>query len=704
MTPLMGQWSYVIAAALFGAIALTQLRRDAKSYGGRALATGLLITAVSALAVAFKVENAGDTLPGWGELALVQLRHLGWLAFLYLLWRRGQRHGQYVAVGMLYAVIASLFLALGLLPEIVGALDPAAATSRPVLLIESLIQILTIVGALVLVHNLYNAASIEERDALRLPLLAITAMWIFDLNLFTVAYLTRSWPIELFKLHGVVLILAAPLFGLSVQQNRSLTLRLSRTAALQSAGLVAIGGYLVAMFAVTVALDMLGGETGRLAQISFVFAASLAALLLGPSARFRAWFRVKISKHLFQHRYDYRAEWLRFTDTLGRPGERSAALDVRVVQAVADIVESPSGLLLAPDGNGLLITRARWNWELPEPPASGTLTALGNHLAGSSRVIELDALRAIAAKDHAHDEIALVPEWIFSEQSIWALVPLVHFGKLTAVVVLTRPSLNRTLDWEDFDLLRVVGRQGASYIAEARVHEELSDALRFDEFNRRFAFIMHDIKNLVSQLSLVTRNAERHADNPEFRADMIETLKSSTARMNALLARLSQHNKGKQEEPRTGKVGEIAQRVITAKKAQHPLLLAGDMALHAVFDPARLEQALSHLVQNAIEASAPAEPVTVRVNQKGAEVVIDVIDEGCGMSAAFIDSKLFKPFTSTKAGGFGIGTFEARSDIFEMGGRLSVSSREGQGTTFTVTLPVQTEFAGSDHIPKAIAA
>ena len=62
------------------------------------------------------------------------------------------------------------------------------------------------------------------------------------------------------------------------------------------------------------------------------------------------------------------------------------------------------------------------------------------------------------------------------------------------------------------------------------------NAQRFEDFNRRFAFILHDVKNLVSQLSLLARNAERHADNAEFRADMVATLKGSVGKMNELLA------------------------------------------------------------------------------------------------------------------------------------------------------------------------
>jgi putative PEP-CTERM system histidine kinase len=319
-------------------------------------------------------------------------------------------------------------------------------------------------------------------------------------------------------------------------------------------------------------------------------------------------------------------------------------------------------------------------------------------------VLELDILRLAQSGDIADKEAGLVSQWILSDPQIWITMPLVHFGRLAGVIILTRPIVSRTLDWEDFDLLRVVGRQVASYLAEAQVQEELSEAQRFDEFNRRFAFIMHDIKNLVSQLSLVTRNAERHADNPEFRADMIETLKSSTARMNALLAKLSQHNKSKPEDPRLVQLAPVLRRVVAAKTVQHPVLLSGEPDLWAIADPARLEQALSHLVQNAIEASAHGDAVTIDVRSDAHSVHIDVIDRGCGMSAAFVDSQLFKPFTSTKEGGFGIGTYEARSDIVEMGGNLRVNSRSGSGTTFIIELPNAPSGAAGITENRALAA
>jgi hypothetical protein len=366
MTPLIGQWSYVIAAALFGAVALSQTRRDSKSAGGRAFIIALLISAFTALIAAFipASPNVADLLNG--DVALAKLRDIAWLGFLYLLWRRGGREGRSVSVGVLYGVIATLFLVLGCAPGMDGS-----STTQSVILVNALLHIMANVGALVLIHNLYTAGSVDDRESLRLPLLGIAAMWIYNLNLYTISYLSRGWPDELFQLQGLVLALTTPIFGLSVLQNRSLSLRLSRSVTFQSVSLFVIGAYLIAMVAVTAALELIGGETGRLAQISFVFAASLMALLLGPSAKFRAWFQVKISKHLFQHRYDYRSEWLRFTETLGRPDERAAALGVRVVQAIADIVESPSGLLLMPDANGALLVQSRWNWTQAEAPAIG---------------------------------------------------------------------------------------------------------------------------------------------------------------------------------------------------------------------------------------------------------------------------------------------------------------------------------------------
>ncbi|RZM09627.1 MAG: PEP-CTERM system histidine kinase PrsK, partial [Sphingomonas sp.] len=360
----------------------------------------------------------------------------------------------------------------------------------------------------------------------------------------------------------------------------------------------------------------------------------------------RAWAKVKVAKHLFRHRYDYRAEWQRFTDTLGRPDAGAESLDCRVVKSIADLTDSPGGLLLVPDGASLG-PGATWNWAgVADGPRDETLA---RYLAQDARIVELDRVRAGTAPG---DDVTSVPDWLRECPEAWAIVPLVHGGTLVGAIVLARPPVDRALDWEDFDLLRVAGRQAASYLAEDRAHAALADAARFDEFNRRFAFILHDIKNLVSQLTLVARNAERHADNPDFRVDMVATLKDSSDRMNALLARLSQHGPVRGEPLQLIDVATILERVAAGRKAQHPIVACGGPAC-ALGHATRLEQVLGQLVQNAVEASAADAPILLTVEAIGEQVAIDVIDHGCGMTPGFVRDQLFKPFVSSKPAGFG---------------------------------------------------
>jgi putative PEP-CTERM system histidine kinase len=415
-----------------------------------------------------------------------------------------------------------------------------------------------------------------------------------------------------------------------------------------------------------------------LAQTAFVFGSAAALLTLLSSPTIKAWLRVMVAKHLFRHRYDYRAEWVRFTETLGTPGESAPPLEERIVKAVADLTDSPAGLLLVADG-GALSLGAGWQWQ-SEPPASVAGEGLAAFLASGAYIVELDTVRSGRAP---REELAAVPQWMLDQDAAWAVVPLVHVKTLIGAILLARPPIDRSLDWEDFDLLRIAGRQVASYLAEARAHEQLADARRFDEFNRRFAFILHDVKNLVSQLTLVARNAERHADNPDFRADMIATLQDSAGRMNDLLARLSQHHSGRADDPQAVELMPLAERVARRRGGSHAVIVAGDRDALAIADPARLEQALGHLIQNAVEASPDGEPVTVTVGRAS----IEVADRGSGMSATFVRDRLFRPFVSTKHGGFGIGAFEARQVVQAMGGTLDVISREGEGTRFTIGLP-----------------
>ncbi|MFM7403351.1 MAG: XrtA/PEP-CTERM system histidine kinase PrsK [Erythrobacter sp.] len=580
-------------------------------------------------------------------------------------------------------VLVQLLQLVAVLADIVLAATAQgnASTFEARLLIDMLVAI----GALMLLHNLYAGAANALRPMLRWTGMALTGIFAYDLNLHTLAYLGGTMPMPLADLRGVFAGAMAVVFALGMNApGPRVQFSPSRAVTFSTLSLLLIGGYLAAMVLVAKALSLIGGDVARASQAVFLVLAVVSAAIALPSSRLRAWVRVMASKHLFQHRYDYRGEWLRFTRTIGLGGTSGASLEERVVKALADITESPAGLLLMPNEQAQLELTARWNWATIAVPAVAGEFALSGVLERHNLILALDEARA--GIDH-HGEAHEVPDWLRAADDAWALVPLIHFDRLVGVIVLARPRNPRQLDWEDFDLLRVAGQQLASYLAEQAGQQALMDASRFDEFNRRMAFVMHDIKNLVSQLSLLAANAEKHADKPAFRADMLVTLRNSADKLSALLARLGRYGAGQVAALAPIDLLALARDIAARFAAVHPVVLTREEPAKVMGDREALEQALIHLVQNAIDASAPAMPVFLDVTADQLHGTIEVVDTGAGMSPEFVRSGLFKPFVSSKAGGFGIGTFEAREMVRAMGGRIAVESREALGTRFAVVLP-----------------
>jgi putative PEP-CTERM system histidine kinase len=675
MPPIVALWSHLLAAILYGALALFQLRRWQSGRSGRPLISAFAV--VSVWSIFAGLLEPYNLLTQLSESA----RNLAFLAFIHGIAidndpEQDSHHG-------LKAVFAAVAAVVGLQIVVGGVIGSFAQIPQAFSALMATSQILGLTiaaGALILVHNLYGQAAPDSRGQLRYPMLALAGMWAFDLHLYTVAYFMPALADDLLSLRGLVLALLAPLFALGLRNNPQWKVRISRAATFQSVSVIAILAYLLLMMSAARAFELIGGDWGRLAQIAIVSAMTLGALVVLPSGRARAWLRVILAKHVFEHRYDYRREWLRFTDTVARHASDSTSLEERVIKALADIAGAEAGVLLLAEGGRRLSITARWNSDGPGlDNANDDAESFIRFVEEKAYVIDFDQARRSA-------EPAL-PAVLQGFEQAWAGVPLIHSGKLVGLVLLEKPSFRRPLDWEDFDLLRTAGRQAASSLAEAHGQQALMNAQRFEDFNRRFAFILHDVKNLVSQLSLLARNAERHADNADFRSDMVATLRGSVDKMNDLLARLAPTADQRPAKPEPTPLRPLVASAIAAKRGDHEVMLLGDGNIWVMADPLLLEQAIGHLIQNAVDASAAAHPVTVRMDGGDAQVTLSVSDSGAGMDADFVRTRLFQPFASTKKGGFGVGAFEAKSLIYAMGGRLIVESRPGEGSCFTITLP-----------------
>ncbi|HWW58411.1 MAG TPA: XrtA/PEP-CTERM system histidine kinase PrsK, partial [Sphingopyxis sp.] len=616
--------------------------------------------------------------------ALRDLAMLGWLGATFWSPQAPMSRPARLILHML-VTICLLTLVLGTAAHLRAGAE-AEPWMTPALTLAAMV---VAVGGLLIVDGGVRRASTGQRTPVMTVAAGFAMLWAYELNVQLIGALTGQTATTLILLLPAVVLLTLPAYVIAAMDVGRERMRLSRTAATRTLLLLGGAAYLILIGLAGAVARLIGGDYAVLAQaISLVVALGVGGSIFA-SGRVRGWLSVMISKHFFEHRYDYRAEWMRFTATLGQITEQAGDVEDdrnlhrRVAKALAELTGSPGALLMLPDASGSFRVAEQWHWPAGIEEEAGLSLRSAFMLQETRHIVDLDVER----RGQRGENLA-IPEWLIADTRAWVIVPVLHFQRMIAIAVLHRPPVSRALDWEDLDVLRIAGQQAASYLAESQSQQALSEARRFDEFNRRFAFIMHDIKNLASQIGLLARNAERHADKPDFRADMVETLKVSAGRLSGLLVRLSPRERGPAAEAGRTLVEPILNDIAAGVRSRRALFVGCQTGLSAWSDAGSIRQIVQHLVDNAIDASEAGTTVQVVAVAEQGRVRIDVIDQGRGMTRSFIRDELFKPFISTKEAGFGLGAFEALQIARAMGGSIDVASEPGKGSNFTLWLPL----------------
>jgi hypothetical protein len=676
-------WSYGVAAVLFTAFAM---RLGIAWRGG--LPSSVLLGAVAASALwacAVVAALALEDGAAWRAAARVlDVARIGaWLAFLALLldgWQPGRAAAPWATTPRWLVGIAAVLLALGLFaPDLMQRPESGAATG-PTYAFTALLG-LAVLG-LVLVEQVWRRTPEHGRWGIKPLVVGLAGVFAFDLFLYSDATLFRHLDPAIWAARGLVHALVIPLLAVATARNTAWTvdLHLSRSAAFSSTALLISGVYLLIVAGAGYWVRLFGGSWGKTLQVAFVFAALLFLAALAFSGTLRSRLKVFVSKHFFSYRYDYRQEWLRFTARFAG-ADAESSIHQRAVRALADLVESPAG--------GLWLKReqayrqvARWNApEIVEAePLGGALPAF---LAKTGWVVDLRE----QARRGPHAVEVEAPRWLGAWKEAWLVVPLVAAEDLVGFVVLANPRAALELDWEVLDLLKTAGRQAASYLGQIEASAALLETEKFAAFNRMSAFVVHDLKNLVAQLSLMLKNAERHSDNPEFQRDMLATVRHVVERMNGLLLQL-RLGTNPVENARPVDVTAVVRRVGQAKAVARPgLSVEAVSPVFGLGHEDRLEHVVGHLVQNAIDATRSDGRVAVRVADDAGHAVVEVEDDGEGMTREFVQTRLFKPFQTTKREGMGIGTYESYQYVTALGGTIVVDSAPGRGTKVRLLLP-----------------
>jgi putative PEP-CTERM system histidine kinase len=671
------------------------------SYGVAALA--FLIFAVLAVAgaigrfgsfyvpIAFLASACWAAILGWSaqhyELSPLQVlvvelgNDAGWIVFLSVLLSGAVSDGGiryfFIRHGGVALILLLVIAGFGL--EAGGELPRDVSAAGGVLLVGS---ILTSLFVLIVLEQIYRNARDAQRHALRYLILGLGGIFTYDLVLYSDAIFSGRINEGLWVARGLAVAICVPVIALAIKRlaPSRVGLFVSRQVVFYTATIFAAGAYLTAIGLLGSYLRNTNTSLGFPALILILFTSVLVMLTLMVSASVRRRLRVLIAKHFFENKYDYRQEWLRLIQTL-TGDESQLPLQKRSIKALAQILECSGGALWMDVRDGVYECVAGWNFNT-DSIENRVGSSLVQFLTHTGWVIDIAQFRR---QPQEYDGLEL--ESIHVDESLRFIVPLFHNKRLLGFIVLTDAVNPQPLNFEDYDLLKTAGRQIAGLLAQEIATRRLSEVGQFEAFNKLTAYLMHDLKNVIAQQVLLVDNAEKHKTNPKFIDDAIDTIKGGIRRMRRVIDHLQQGSIV--QKIQRVDLGTLLMRAVSdcEDKTPLPILHSCDERLWVRADPDKLQMGLFHALRNAQDATGPDGQIEVRLACDSGVCRIEIEDSGSGMTREFVRDRMFRPFDSTKGSeGMGMGAYQLRETITELGGTIDVRSAPNEGTTVAITL------------------
>jgi putative PEP-CTERM system histidine kinase len=543
--------------------------------------------------------------------------------------------------------------------------------------------IVTVVN-LIVIEQIFRNSDRVRRWAVKHLCLGLGIIFCFDLYLFSNTLLFRQIDVSLINFRSLVYLLAIPLLGLSLLRlpSWSRRLQISREVVFHTATLTGAGAYLIIMAFAGYLINLYGGSWGQLLQFTFIAGALMLLLVLLFSDKIRSSTKVILNKHFFSYKYDYREEWLRTTTLLS---DHQMEIPERICTTFSTMIKSPGCSLWSRARDNSFKKLAHTH--MPETIDIGQATPMIDFLEHSQWIIDLDEWNNTPER---YEQLK-IPKALTDIPQAWLILPLLFNNDLIGILLVKRSSFMTVVNWEDRDLLKIASKQAASFLAQHQANQALIEARQFEAFNRLSAYVVHDLKNILAQQSLIVTNAERHKHKPAFVDDVIKTVDNSVKRMTKLMEQMREGMRGEQLDLLD--INDIAKQAAARFTHLEPKLSISlsDEPIYAKADQDQLITVIGHLLQNAYDATDRDGHITLTTEKKLNDISITIQDTGTGMSESFIRERLFKAFDSTKGlTGMGIGAYESREAIRALGGEIHVTSSEGEGSKFTITLPFTT--------------
>ena len=495
--------SYGLAAAASFGFGLYLALSSRGSWRGWPLILAVMLGAVSAAAATLLLITGQGT--WWYAYRAVDLAHtVAWLYLLIGAFRPAAAKSIFFStwVTVTYAcvaVIAVVQLAVAIRPP---GIPYEGGVAAGVSLVGYLG--LTVVGLLVIEAIVRNASK-DVRWRLKPLLLGLGSTLLFDLFYYSEALLFGRLDPLLWAGRAWVQLLIIPLLAVAAVRNRSwsIDVGVSRGVVFHSTAILAVGSYLLVMAAAGYYVQLFGGDWGQILRVALFFGTMVLLGTILFSHAIQARLKVFIAKNFFSFRYDYREEWLRVTNLLAKQ-DASAEIGERVLHALADVVESPGGALWMRDDARAFRQSTRLNFpriDTPEPHTGPLMTLFQER----EWIVDLNARTRMPISDEIRGLARLADRERRQRLAGDPACSLVNGSdRLRRAGPTARADRGQLGDAGPAEEHCASGRR--AIWPRSGPPNALLEASKFDAFNRMSAFIVHDLKNLASQLSLMLRN------------------------------------------------------------------------------------------------------------------------------------------------------------------------------------------------------
>lgn len=577
---------------------------------------------------------------------------------------------------MIFSVVIpmeSVFYSPEFASEKVLFLDNAGYLFNFLLLLYSVVSIINMEATL-------KSSSGIARWHIKYTLIGSGGIIAVNIFYYSHALLYRSINMNLLPVRVGVVLISVLLIGFAMLKHKALDVKvaISRKVVYKSISLLIVGSYLLGLGILSEGMRYLGPEVGRNITTFLGFVGAILVLTIILSERLRRIAIVLINKNFYSQKYDYREQWLQFTQQISLKHTLDELLDA-IAGGFKDAIGSKGVSIWLKEKDGEYQCVKVLGVEILSTSPNKELIEFLQNRKWVLNVSE-DNCRAIVLSSYEYIE----------KTGASLIVPFLHLDKLIGFIILREALAANEYNFEDYDLLKTLARQASLSIMNAKLSEELIEAKEMEAMGRLSSFIIHDLKNAANMLSLLAQNAEEHIDNPDFQRDAIRSVSNTSEKIKGIIGKLKNLPVKRSLDFEDCDLGLCVKAAISELNLNGNSRLSYTESKHvkAKMDKNEIIKVIVNLIINAFDAAGRESEVKVSVGEEDGMAFFKVSDSGCGMSAEFIEKRLFKPFQTTKKKGLGIGLYQCKTIIEAHSGRIKVFSQEGKGTDFVVNLPL----------------